>query len=117
MGAIFLKTLIMFILSFVIAMLVAVLIYWIRGFLTSVRVNSMFDEKSKIMVKRAMRIHKIHGRALSLISEQIEQEVHPELMDFYLGINEEFVEPEDYHGNIKPIFKRKRSTKKHKNIK
>jgi len=116
MGAIFLKTLIMFVLSFIIAMLVAVLIYWIRGLLTSVRVNSLFDEKSKIMVKRAMRIHKIHGQALNVISEQIEHEVHPELLDFYHGINEAFVEPQDYHGDIKPTIRRKRSTRKHKNI-
>lgn len=116
MGAIFLKTLIMFILSFIIAMFVAVLIYWIRGLLTSVKVNSFFDEKSKIVVQRAIRIHKIHGQVLNVITEQIEHEVHPELLDFYHGINEEFVEPPDYHGETKSITRRKRSTRKHKNI-
>ena len=106
----------MFLLAFVISMAVALLIYWIRGLLTSVRINSFFDEKSKIVVRRAVRIHKIHDKSLSKIAEQVEHEVHPELLDFYQGINEEYVQPEDYHGDIKPIIRRKRSTKKHKNI-
>jgi chromosome condensin MukBEF complex kleisin-like MukF subunit len=116
MGNIFLKTLIMFLLSFAIAMVVALLIYWIRRLLTSVRVNSFFDEKSKKMVKRAQRIHKIHDKKLVIISEEVEHEVHPELFDFYNGINEEFEPSEDFHGTLKPIVRRKRNTKKHKNI-
>ncbi len=106
----------MFILSFVIAMVVALLIYWIRRLLTSVRINSFFDEKSKTMVQRAQRIHKIHDQKLVLISEKFENEVHPELFDFYKGVNDEFEQPEDYHGELKPIIRRKRSIKKHKNI-
>jgi len=106
----------MFLLAFVISMAVALLIYWIRGLLTSVRINSFFDEKSKIVVRRAVRIHKIHDKSLSMIAEQVEHEVHPELLDFYQGINEQFVQPEDYHGDIKPIILRKRTTKRHKNI-
>lgn len=116
MGAIFIKTLIMFILSFIIAMVVALLIYWIRRLLTSVRINSFFDENSKKMVKRAQRIHKIHDQKLVIISEEVEHEVHPELFDFYNGINEEFEQAEDFHGTLKPIVRRKRNTKKHKNI-
>ena len=106
----------MFLLAFVISMAVALLIYWIRQMLTSVRINSFFDEKSKIVVRRAVRIHKIHDKTLSMIAEQVEHEVHPELLDFYQGINEEYVQPEDYHGDIKPIIRRKRTTKRHKNI-
>jgi len=116
MGTIFIKTLIMFALSFVIAMVVALLIYWIRRLLTSVRVNSFFDENSKKMVKRAQRIHKIHDQKLIIISEEVEHEVHPELFDFYNGINEEFEQSEDYHGVLKPIVRRKRKSKKHKNV-
>jgi len=116
MGSIFTKTLIMFLLAFVISMAVALLIYWIRQILTSVRINSFFDEKSKILVRRAVRIHKIHDKTLSMIAKQIEHEVHPELLDFYQGINEQFVQPEDYHGDIKAIIRRKRTTKRHKNI-
>jgi hypothetical protein len=116
MGSIFLKTLIMFVLAFIISMFVAVLIYWIRGLLTSVRMNSLFDEKAKIMVKRAIRIHKIHDKSIALISENLEHELHPELFDFYDGINGEFRQPEDFHGVLKPIVRRKRSIKKHKNI-
>ena len=106
----------MFLLAFVISMAVALLIYWIRQMLTSVRINSFFDEKSKIVVRRAVRIHKIHDKTLSMIAEQVEHEVHPELLDFYQGINEQFVQPEEYHGDIKPIIRRKRTTKRHKNI-
>ncbi len=116
MGTIFIKTLIMFALSFVIAMVVALLIYWIRRLLTSVRINSFFDENSKKMVKRAQRIHKIHDQKLIIISEEVEHEVHPELFDFYNGINEEFEQSEDYHGVLKPIVRRKRKSKKHKNV-
>ena len=32
------------------------------------------------------------------------------------GVNDEFEQPEDYHGELKPIIRRKRSIKKHKNI-
>ena len=106
----------MFLLAFVISMAVALLIYWIRQMLTSVRINSFFDEKSKIVVRRAVRIHRIHDKNLSMIADQVEHEVHPELLDFYQGINEQFVQPEDYHGDIKPIIRRKRTTKRHKNI-
>ena len=106
----------MFLLAFVISMAVALLIYWIRQMITSVRINSFFDEKSKIVVRRAVRIHKIHDKTLSLIADQVEHEVHPELLDFYQGINEEYVQPEDYHGDIKPIIRRKRTAKRHKNI-
>jgi hypothetical protein len=116
MGSIFLKTLIMFLLAFVISMFVALLIYWIRQMLTSVRVNSFFDEKSKILVRRAVRIHKIHDKALNLISDKVELEVHPELFDFYNGINEEYQQPEDFHGILKPLVRRKRNVRKHKNI-
>lgn len=114
MGAVFIKTLIMFLLAFVISMLVALLIYWIRGLLTSVRVNSFFDEKSKIVVRRAIKIHKIHDKTLGTIAAEVEHEVHPELFDFYHGINEEYVEPEDYHGILKPTIRRKRTSKRHK---
>lgn len=106
----------MFLLAFVISMLVALLIYWIRGLLTSVRVNSLFDEKSKIVVRRAIKIHKIHDKALGMIAEKIEHEVHPELFDFYQGINEEYVQTEDYHGDFKPSIRRKRTSKRHKNL-
>jgi hypothetical protein len=116
MGSILIKTLIMFLLAFVISMLVALLIYWIRGLLTSVRVNSFFDEKSKLVVRRAVRIHKIHNKSLKLISEGIEQEMHPELFDFYNGVNEDFEPVEDYNGTFRSTVRRKRTTKKHKNI-
>jgi hypothetical protein len=116
MGSIFLKTMIMFLLAFVISMLVALLIYWIRGLLTSVRINSFFDEKSKIVVRRAVRIHKIHDKSLKLLSEKIEGEMHPELFDFYNGVNEDFEAVEDYNGILKPTIRRKRTTRKHKNI-
>jgi len=116
MGSVLVKTLIMFLLAFVIAMVVALLIYWIRGLLTSVRINSFFDEKSKIVVRRAIKIHKIHDKSINMIAAQVEHEAHPELLDFYHGINEEYIEPEDYHGVLKPIIRRKRSTKRHKNV-
>lgn len=116
MGAILLKTLIMFLLAFVISMLVALLIYWIRGLLTSVVVNSFFDEKSKMVVRRAMRIHKIHDKSLKIISEGIEHEMHPEIFDFYNGVNEDFEPVEDYNGTFRPTIRRRRKTKKHKNI-
>ncbi len=116
MGPVFIKTLIMFLLAFVISMLVALLIYWIRGLLTSVRINSFFDEKSKVVVRRARRIHKIHDKSLKLISDEIEMELHPELFDFYGGVNEDFEPVEDYNGTLKSTIRRKRTTKKHKNI-
>jgi len=75
----------MFVLAFIISMVVALLICWIRRLLTSVRMNSLFDEKSKIMVKRAMRIHKIYDQAISIISDAFEEKEHPELFDFYRG--------------------------------
>jgi hypothetical protein len=114
MGAIFLKTLIMFVLAFIIAMFVSLLIYWIRNMLTSVRIASFFDEKSKVIVRRAQRIHKIHVGNISVISGKVEQEMHPELFDFYKGVNEEFVQPEDYYGVPNPIIRKKQSSKKHK---
>jgi len=116
MGSIFIKTLQMFVLAFIIAMVVALLIYWIRILLTSVRMNSLFDEKSKIMVKRARSIHRIHDRAISVISGEIEEKVHPEIFDFYKGVNEEFKQPEDYHGVLKPKVRRKPDTKDDKDI-
>jgi hypothetical protein len=116
MGPIFLKTLIMFLLAFVISMFVALLIYWIRGLLTSVRVNSFFDEKAKVVVRRARRIHKIHDKSLKILSDEIEMELHPELFDFYNGVNEDFEPVEDYGGTFKTTIRRKRTTKKHKNI-
>lgn len=116
MGAILFKTLLMFLLSFVIAMVVALVIYWIRNLLTSVRVNSFFDEKSKRLIRRAVRIHKLHDKVLSEISEKVEQELHPELFDFYRGVNEEFRQPEDFNGVTKPVIRRKRIEKKHKNL-
>jgi hypothetical protein len=116
MGPIFFNTLIMFVLAFIISMFVALLIYWIRRLLTSVRMNSLFDEKAKFLVKRAIRIHKIHDKSLALISENIEHEMHSEIFDFYKGIDEEFSQPEDFHGVLKPLVRRKRNTKKHKNI-
>ncbi len=106
----------MFLLAFVISMFVALLIYWIRGLLTSVRVNSFFDEKSKIVVRRAVRIHKIHDESIKIISEGFENEMHPEIFDFYNGVNEDFEPVEDYNGILKPTIRRKRTTKKHKNI-
>lgn len=116
MASVFLKTLIMFVLAFIISMVVALLIYWIRRLLTSVRMNSLFDEKSKIVVKRAIRIHKIHDKAISSISDAYEEKEHPELFDFYRGVNEEFEPSEDYRGVAGPMIRRKRKTKKHKNI-
>jgi hypothetical protein len=116
MGAILLKTMIMFLLAFLISMVVALLIYWIRQLLTSVRMNSLFDEKSKIVVRRAQRIHKIHDKTLKLISDRVEMEMHPELFDYYDGVNEDYEPVEDYNGTLKPTIRRKRSTKKHKNI-
>jgi nitrogen fixation/metabolism regulation signal transduction histidine kinase len=116
MGSILLKTLIMFLLSFVIAMFVAVLIYWIRSLLTSVRVNSFFDEKSKKVIRRALRIHKLHDQVLSGISEKVEHDLHPELFDFYRGVNEEYRQPEENDEILKPIIRRKKVIKKHKNL-
>lgn len=116
MGTVFFKTLIMFALAFIIAMFVALLIYWIRGLLTSVRVNSFFDDKSKMLVRRARRIHKIHDKSLAAISEQVENEAHFELFDFYSGINEDFKQPEDFHSPIRTVIRRKKSTKRHKNL-
>lgn len=117
MGTVIVKTLIMFLLAFIIAMVVALLIYWIRGLLTSERVNSLFDEKSKIVVRRAIRIHKIHNKALGSMAKEVEHKLHPELLDYYQGINEDYVESEDYHGVLKPIVRRRRSSKRHKNLK
>jgi hypothetical protein len=116
MGPILFKTFMMFVLSFIIAMVVALLIYWIRSLLTSVRVNSLFDERSKNLIRRASRIHRIHDQALSEISEKVEHDLHPELFDFYRGVNEEFRQPDDFHGVLKPIVRRKRIEKKHKNL-
>ena len=104
----------MFILSFIIAMVVALMIYWIRGLLTSVRVNSLFDEKSKTMVKRAKRIHKIHDNTLNMLAGQTEHDVHPELFDFYKGVNEEYKQPDDYHGELKPVSGRRSNVEKRK---
>jgi hypothetical protein len=115
MGSIFIKTLIMFLLAFAIAMLVALLIYWIRSLLTSVRVNSIFDETSKRKIRRAKSIHKIHEKTISVISGKVEQEIHPELFDYYMGINDEFEQPEDYHGILKPMIRRRHRAKKNKN--
>lgn len=109
MGSILVKTLIMFVLAFIIAMIVALMIHWIRRMLTSVRISSFFDEKSKTLVRRARRIHKIHEQKISVISGKVEQEVHPELFDYYMGRNENFRQPEDYHGILKPIVRRRRS--------
>lgn len=106
----------MFLLAFVISMAVALLIYWIRSLLTSVRVNSFFDEKSKIVVRRAARIHKIHNRSIRIISDGVEHEIHSGIVDFYHGINEDFTPVEDYNGSFPPTIRRKRITKKHKNI-
>ena len=116
MGAVLLKTLFMFILSFVIAMFVALLIYWIRQLLTSVRLNSLFDEKSKGMVKRAQRIHKIHDKSIREISDAMEEKVHPELFDFYKGVNEEFRAPEDYYGVPKPVVRKGRPARKNEKL-
>lgn len=116
MGSVFLKTLIMFLLAFVISMFVALLIYWIRSLLTSVRMNSLFDEKAKVVVRRAKRIHKIHDHELMLISEGVEEEMHSELFDFYEGVNDDIRQPEDYTGSSKLSVRRKRSAKKHKNL-
>ncbi len=116
MGDVFVKTMIMFVLAFIISMVVALLIYWIRRLLTSVRMNSFFDEKSKMLVKRAISIHKIHHRQLSLISSEIEKQEHPELFDFYEGVNDDFETSEDFHGSLKLLPRRKRNTRKHKNI-
>jgi hypothetical protein len=113
MGAVFMKTLVMFLLSFIIAMIVALLIFWIRKILTSVRISSLFDESSKILVSRARRIHKIHVKTISVISGKVEQEIHPELFDYYTGLNEEYEQPEDFHGTLKPLLRRKRLKKRH----
>jgi len=116
MGDVFVKTLIMFVLAFIISMIVALLIYWIRRLLTSVRMNSFFDEKSKLLVSRAIKIQKIHHKQLSLLSSEIEKQEHPELFDFYEGVNDDFEPSEDYHGTLKLMPRRKRNTRKHKNI-
>lgn len=116
MGSVFLKTMIMFMLAFIISMFVALLIYWIRILLTSVRMNSFFDEKSKILVKRAIRIHKIHDKQISMISEAYEKKSHPELFDFFEGIGEGHSSSEEIHSTVKPYVRRKHSVKKHKNI-
>lgn len=106
----------MFLLSFIIAMVVALLIYWIRSLLTSVRVNSFFDENSKNVVRRAVRIHKIHGEALSAQSEIVVHEMHPELFYYQEGLNEEFEQPENYQASARTIKRRKRNIRKHKNL-
>lgn len=116
MTSVFYKTFIMFLLSFAISMFVALLIYWIRSLLTSVRMNSFFDEKSKRLVRRAISIHKIHNRQIRLISSEIEKGEHLDLLDFYEGVNEDFEPSEDYHGTLKRLPRRKRNTRKHKNI-
>lgn len=84
--------------------------------LTSVRMNSLFDEKAKIVVRRAQRIHKIHDQSLKIISDEIEMELHPELFDFYDGINEDFEPVEDYNGTLMHTIRRKRTIRKNKNI-
>jgi hypothetical protein len=114
MGSILVTTLLMFVMAFVISMLVALLIYWIRNLLTSVRMNSLFDEKSKILVKRARRIHKIHDLKISMISEEVEHDIYHELSDFYRGINDDVEQPDDYHGELKPIVRSTRNPKKTK---
>jgi hypothetical protein len=116
MGDVFVKTMIMFVLAFIISMFVALLISWIRRLLTSVKMNSFFDERSKRLVRRAINIHKIHHRQLNLISEAIEKQEHSELFDFYEGVNDDFEPSEDYHGTLKLMPRRKRNTRKHKHI-
>ncbi len=116
MGDVFVKTMIMFVLAFIISMFVALLINWIRRLLTSVRMNSFFDERSKRLVKRAISIHKIHHQQLNLISEAIEEKAHSELFDFFEGVNDDFEPSEDFHGSLKLLPRRKRNTRKHKNI-
>ena len=106
----------MFVLAFIISMIVALLINWIRRLLTSVRMNSFFDEKSKLLVRRAISIHKIHHKQLNLISDAIEKKAHPELFDFYEGVNDDYEPSEDFHGTLKLMPRRKRNTRKHKNI-
>ena len=117
MDSILVKTLIMFLLSFVIAMIVAFVIQWIRNLLTSVRINSFFDEKSKIIIRRARKIHKIHSTNIHVLADHEEFESQQNIFDFYHGINEEYEEPEDFHGILKPIIRRKRSNRKHKILK
>jgi len=115
MGSIFIKTLIMFVLSFIIAMVVAVLIYWIRQLLTSVRMNSFFDEKSKNMMRRAIRIHKIHDKKIRNLSAQDLVELQPHGYNLYEGVDSNY-EPVERHRNVfRSVVRRKRTVKKHKN--
>jgi hypothetical protein len=47
-----------------------------------------------------------------MLAGQTEHDVHPELFDFYNGVNEEYQQPEDYHGELKPLSGRRRSAVK-----
>ena len=91
MNDVLIKTLIMFAFSFVIAMIVAVLIFFIRKILTSVIVNSLFDEKSKVIVKRAKRIKNIHNKNIFSMAINSEEELNSDLIDFYKGINDHYI--------------------------
>jgi hypothetical protein len=91
MSDVYIKTLIMFGFSFIIAMIVAVIIFMIRKMLTSVVLNSLFDEKAKIIVKRARRIHNIHNHNIYSLAKASEEEVDCDLIDFYKGINDHFI--------------------------
>ncbi len=90
MSDVYLKTLIMFGFSFIIAMIVAVIIFLIRKMLTSVILNSLFDEKAKTIVKRARRIHNIHNHNIFSLAKTSEEEVDSDLIDFYKGINDHY---------------------------
>jgi hypothetical protein len=91
MNEVLIKTLIMFAFSFIIAMIVAVLIFLIRKMLTSVILNSLFDEKSKVIVKRARRIHNIHNKTIFSMAINREEEIDSDLIDFYKGINDHYI--------------------------
>ena len=58
MNQVLTQTFFMFLLSFVISMIVAFLIFLIKRMLTSLAFNSLFDENVKLELKRARKIKK-----------------------------------------------------------
>ena len=79
----------MFILAFAISMFVAFLIYGIKKILTSVYINSFFDEEAKKEVLEAKRIQTLQKREIKKIMKELQQEMHDDLNDFYHGINKD----------------------------
>jgi hypothetical protein len=115
MHSVVLKTLLMFLLSFAIAMLVALIIFWIRKLLTSVRVESLFNESSRKKMRRAIRIHQFHEAVIHQLAIEIERKSFPEQLNYHLGVTQELNTDEPFYGPLPKFrirFKRKKDKRK-----